>query len=140
MNWGKSIVLVFILFAGFIATLVTVCIRQDVSLVSRDYYKEELNYGQQIERMQNTNQLASKPVIAVSGKLMTVTYNELHAITAGDVKLFRPSNAMFDRTFQLTTAGTQSFNLDNLPQGMYKVRMNWTAAGKEYFLEQIINL
>jgi hypothetical protein len=40
MNWGKWIIVSFVLFAGFIGTLVTVCVRQDISLVSKDYYKE----------------------------------------------------------------------------------------------------
>ena len=48
MNWGKSIVLSFILFAAFIGTLVTVCIRQDISLVSKDYYEEELQYDKSV--------------------------------------------------------------------------------------------
>jgi hypothetical protein len=41
----------FILFAAFIGTLVTVCLRQDISLVSKDYYKEELQYENQLTRL-----------------------------------------------------------------------------------------
>ena len=48
MHYGKSIVVAFILFAMFIGTLVTVCIREDVNLVSPDYYEEELAHGQKI--------------------------------------------------------------------------------------------
>ena len=44
MNWGKSIVLAFVLFAVFIGVLVAVCVREDISLVSRNYYNEELDY------------------------------------------------------------------------------------------------
>ena len=51
MNWGKSIVLSFVLFAAFIVTLVTVCLRQDISLVSKEYYKEELQYENQLTRL-----------------------------------------------------------------------------------------
>ena len=57
MNWGKSIILAFVLFAGFIATLVVVCVREDISLVSKDYYKEELLYQDQIQRLNNASQL-----------------------------------------------------------------------------------
>jgi hypothetical protein len=42
MSWGKWIVVSFLLFAGFIATLVTICMKEDVGLVSSSYYDEEL--------------------------------------------------------------------------------------------------
>ena len=47
MNFGKWIVVAFVFFSLFIGTLVTVCVRQDISLVSTDYYKEELIYQDQ---------------------------------------------------------------------------------------------
>ena len=60
MNWGKSIVLAFILFAVFIGVLVFVCVREDVSLVSKNYYKDDLEYQSQIDRVRNTDELAKK--------------------------------------------------------------------------------
>jgi len=63
MNIGKWIVVAFVLFAAFIGTLVVVCVRQDVSLVSRDYYRQELAYQNQIQRLNNTAALLEKPVI-----------------------------------------------------------------------------
>ena len=53
MNWGKWIIVSFVLFAAFIGILVVICVRQDISLVSKNYYQEELAYQQQIDRMNN---------------------------------------------------------------------------------------
>ena len=63
MDFGKWIVVAFVLFAVFIGTLVTVCVRQDISLVSKEYYKEELAYQDQIVRIANTEKLGLKPKI-----------------------------------------------------------------------------
>jgi hypothetical protein len=139
MNWGKSIILAFILFATFIAVLVTVCMRQDVSLVTKDYYQEELKYQDQIERMANTATLASKPVITSTERRLTLAFDQLPNIEGGELKLFCPANAAADKTFALnaTTGTTQVLGTD-LPQGMYRARMTWRMQGREFYIEEII--
>ena len=42
-------------FLTKIRLLVNICIKQDVNLVSREYYKEELAFQQQIDRIQQTD-------------------------------------------------------------------------------------
>ncbi|MBT1709006.1 FixH family protein [Fulvivirgaceae bacterium PWU5] len=142
MNWGKSIILAFILFASFIAVLVTVCMRQDVNLVSKNYYQEELKYQDQIDRIANTALLANKPVISTTAQHgLTLSFDQLPDIETGELKLFCPANAAADRTFVLkpTPETTQVFG-SNLPQGRYRARMTWRIQGREFYLEQIIHL
>ena len=101
MNWGKSSVVAFIMFAGFIATLVTVCIREDVSLVSKDYYKDELAYQDQIRRVNNANALSQKPTIQKVGNSLEIHFNQFNNIENGILKLFRPSDSAMDTVFAL---------------------------------------
>lgn len=142
MNWGKWIVVSFVLFAGFIATLVTVCMRQDISLVSKDYYKDELAYQQQITRVNNASQLDEKPVIQKTGDVLEVDFSGFSKMESGELKLFRPSDARKDKIFNLKPAGEmkQSFSVGALEKGMYRARMQWTMNGKEFFIETIINI
>lgn len=142
MNAGRWIFVTFILFAGFIGTLVTICVRQDISLVSKDYYKEELAYQQQIERMQNTAQLQSKPQISVAGHQLTVTFDSLYFIEKGKVNVFRPSDASMDRNFELAASDGPSYaySLSGLNSGMYRVKLFWSMSGKHFYQEEIINL
>src|SRR5688500_5103994 len=124
MNFGKWIIVAFILFATFIATLVTVCVRQDVSLVSKDYYKEELGYQEQIHRLNNTAALAAKPVIKVVDQTLHVEFNEFNKIETGELKLFCPSNAKMDRIFTVAPSNetTRTFEINTLQKGMYRAR------------------
>lgn len=142
MNWGKWIIVAFVLFAAFIATLVTVCMRQDVSLVSKDYYKEELAYQAQIGRVTNASQLAVKPLIQKAGHFIAVDFGLLNEIDHGSLKLFRPSDAAMDQVFELKPSadGYQLFPVTDLEKGMYRARMQWTMHGKEYYVEQIVYL
>lgn len=141
MNWGRWIIVSFVLFAAFIATLVTVCIRAEIGLVSKDYYKEELEFQKQITRIENTSALASKPTILAGDGRIEVAF-DFREIEKGELMLFRPSDARLDKKFQLqsSTRELQQFPTDKIDPGMYRARMQWTVKGKEYFYEQVIYL
>ncbi|HEX5171018.1 MAG TPA: FixH family protein [Cyclobacteriaceae bacterium] len=143
MNWGNWIVVSFVLFAAFIATLVTVCVRQDISLVTRDYYKEELVYQSQLDRMNNAAKLERKPVISVvKNESLRVEFNPSDEIQHGALQLFCPSNDRFDRQFEIASSSGNKlfFPITNLQKGMYRAKLTWTMKGKEYYMEEVIHL
>ena len=142
MNWGKWIVLSFILFALFIGVLVAICVRQDVSLVADDYYKQELDYQRQIDRSVNTEQLEIKPEISIVNNSLQVYFLNFDDVQAGELILFRPSNPASDMVFELkTTSDTlQVFDLSAQQKGMYKARLKWSMNDKEYYLEKVVYL
>lgn len=140
MSIGKWIVVVFIVFAGFIGTLVTICVKQDISLVSKEYYKEELAYQQQISRLSNTAALKNKPEVIVTPDFIQLTFDSAYTITQGELKLFCPSDAKMDRTFKLTGNKSATWPLTNMKPGMYRVKLSWSMNEKEYYQEEIVNL
>lgn len=138
MHFGKWIVVAFILFAFFIGTLVTLCVREDISLVSKDYYQEELDYQAQLQRLNNTQMLSQKPTVKFIGQELTITWAENTTIERGELKLFCPSNAKLDKQFPLQQSREQIFKTASLKKGLYKVKLLWTMEGKEYYYEQEI--
>jgi hypothetical protein len=141
MNWGNWIIAAFVFFAVFIATLVTVCMRQDISLVSSTYYQEELAYQQQIERTANALNLVEKPVIRVA-QAGVVEVGFQQPTEQGKLQLFCPSNAAMDRAFDIGRSADplRHFDVQGLQRGMYRAKLQWTAQGREFYIEQIINL
>ncbi len=142
MSWGKAIILSFVLFGAFVAGMVTVCVRQNISLVTRDYYKEELAYQEQLDRKQNALELATKPEILIRQNELEVHYPEMASVSSGTVTLFRPSDAALDQEFQLTPGSgpVQRFALEHPAKGLYKAQMQWVMHGREYYIEKIIVL
>jgi hypothetical protein len=141
MNWGKWIVVSFVLFAAFIATLVTVCVRQDISLVSKDYYEEELVYQDQIGRIENASLLAKRPSIKIINKnTLEISFDQFNKIRKGELQLFRPSDASMDKKFffEASDTPTQQFSTDTMHKGMYRARMMWKMGEREYFVEEVI--
>lgn len=139
MSYGKSIVLAFILFALFIGTLVTVCIRQEVSLVSPDYYTEELAHGEKMNAMANARSLESKPEITMGYSGIEVRYENLASLESGELNILRPGDQRLDHHFSLQPTDLQiiGFPVENYIPGLYRIQMKWKMNGKEYLVEKV---
>lgn len=142
MNWGKWIIVSFVLFTAFIATLVTVCMKQEVSLVSSDYYQEELVYQQQIVRLQNTDALIEKPFISVESNDLKIQFAQLSKIEGGSLVLFCPANPKHDRTVVIvaSSSGKARVRVNDMEHGMYHAKFTWTMDGKEFYIDKTISL
>ncbi|MCV9386259.1 FixH family protein [Reichenbachiella ulvae] len=142
MNWGHKITIVFILFALFVATLVTICVRQDFFLVAPDYYEEELAYQDQIDKMNNFQQLEIKPELnKIDGKVI-LSFPDNVALVEGEIHFFRPSHGDFDQKFsiELDSNGQQTFSQDQFLSGLWKAKLSWKDSNKSYFNESTIIL
>ncbi len=143
MNWGKGIVVAFVLFAAFLAVMVTIMMRQDVDLVSKQYYRDDLRFQEHLVRKQNTEQLEFKPVISVEGsEYLKVYFPSVSYVEGGTLRLFRPSSEKLDQQFKLSASAdsVQVFQLKTPEPGTYRIKMEWKMEGREYYLEQVIYL
>ncbi len=52
-NWGTGITITFIIYCALVIAAVARSFQEDVHLVTDEYYKEELQFQQQIDRTQN---------------------------------------------------------------------------------------
>jgi hypothetical protein len=66
MNWGRALLLVFVLFAGFMGYLVYRASGTHFDLVSKEYYRDELNYQDKIDGLRRAADI-SKVVIKTEG-------------------------------------------------------------------------
>ncbi|MCU0382869.1 MAG: FixH family protein [Cyclobacteriaceae bacterium] len=140
MNWGKSIALAFILFAAFIAVLVTVCVKQDVALVSVTYYQEDLQYQQQYMAVANANNLANPPEVIIENGKLLVRYTDFQLMKNAVLVLQRPSNKLLDKQLPLTETQTNQFEipLTELAPGLYKIKLTWQQNNKGYAIDKTI--
>jgi hypothetical protein len=142
MNWGKWIVVVFVLFTAFIGVLGVICFRQDVSLVSVRYYEEDLQFQHQYDQLSNANTLEIKPAIQLAGNVLYVSYQRFNAVQEGTLKLMRPGNSLLDHSYIVSSQAdsVQQFNVPNATRGLYKVQLTWKEGAREYRLDKTILL
>lgn len=144
MNWGRSIVLAFVLFAGVIITMVSISMQHDVNLVAVNYYEEELAYEDQMNRIRNFEGLPIKPTVIKNGGQIVLSFPSEVAdkMRNGEIHFFRPSDHKFDKKIEikLDHQYRQTFPVSLFGTGLWKTKLNWNSDEKEYFFEQKIVL
>ena len=140
MDFGKWIVVAFVFFGFFIATLVTVCIRQDINLVSKNYYQDELAHQQKMDLVRNTQALEASPQISLDEGRVSITFPGFGLLQKGELRLLRPSDERLDHKFPLLPSpdSLQQFVLPHWQRGLYRVSMQWTMEGKDFYYEKLI--
>ncbi len=142
MNWSTGIIASFLGFGAFIGILVSVCIRQDISLVSKNYYEEELQYEDQIKRIRNTSQLSQKPTVSIVNNTVQIQFADGENPERCIIEFFRPSDHTLDKQFTITEWSGHISHLETnaMPKGLYHVKIRWKSNDRDYFLEQPIIL
>jgi nitrogen fixation protein FixH len=143
--WPYAVVIGLALFMGYIVYFVILAMKQDVDLVSKDYYAQEIAYQDQIDRVRRTQALgdvmldynADAKTILLQ---MPATYRDKNL--SGIVVLFRPSNDKLDKQFplQLGRDHSQLIEVANLETGLWKVRVSFSDGEEAYFSEKTIQI
>lgn len=143
MNFGKWIVVSMILFASFLGVAMWVAFRQEVGMISEDYYEEELKHSQKMDRLENARLLEISPTISVdSERRIQIEFDGFKQIEAGELNVLRPNDPQLDEKFRIDRSvnAVQTFRLKNGQPGLYRVTMTWSMQGKNYQVEQIVVL
>jgi nitrogen fixation protein FixH len=106
--------------------------------VRDDYYIEELQHQQKIDKENRANDLSAPVTVTSSadGAVIALPKEFHQKQVSGSVYFYRPSDAQLDRhiTLQTDTAGKQIIRTE-LATGQYNVQVEWTAGGQTYFSE-----
>jgi nitrogen fixation protein FixH len=131
--------LVFI--AGMAGLVVMACV-QRTDLVSASYYEDEVLYQQQIDRAERARRLESKASVtydtAARRIILALPPEHARVLTQGRVRVSRPSEAGLDRRMdlQIDSGGVQAIEAASLKAGLWKVEVNWTVGGEDYYLDR----
>jgi hypothetical protein len=138
MNWGYKIVFAYISFAGFIGFIAVKAMRQNIDLVSKDYYQQEIQYQDQIGRIKNAAAIEHLDFdYSAQQKKVKITFPASH-FTAAKLVFYRPSDAQKDIQINLKADGkTPTFEVpvSKLSTGFWKAKILWTDGKKEYYQE-----
>ena len=139
MNWGKSIVLAFVLFAAFILYMVVRAFQEDFDLVTEDYYAQEIAYQKKLEQKSNYENLEEKVAVKMQSENIAITFPEGQFPT-GEIHMYHPSKKALDRRFPIALNETneQLVSMNELIQGQYRINITWKSEGVEYFQQEKI--
>ncbi|MDV7188412.1 FixH family protein [Lutibacter sp. TH_r2] len=145
ISWPMGITIALVAFVIFILSFVfkvTFLDEYNHQLVSEDYYKDELNYQQEIDKLNNAVELKQNVLIEKTVEGLSIIFpSEFNPkeIT-GKIYFQRLSNSKidFELPIKLETNTVLIKNQD-LVEGKWNVKIEWKAKEKEYLLKQKIN-
>ena len=141
MNFGVKITILYLSFVGLILTLVFMCFRQNVELVSKDYYVREIKFQDKINAINNEKNLAGRISHSVNGKEIALTIDStlVSENFEGTVNFFRPSDSSKDFQVKMNfTNNEQLISGTDLIHGTYKLQLSWVSNKTNYFKEEVI--
>lgn len=142
MNWGYKIALSYLAFMTLILSMVFMSFQYDVNLVAKDYYKQEMAYQEEIDKISNTQKLYREPEFGfkAEGQFLSVFFPK--AEVEGVLTLYRPSDARQDQKFLLSPdeQGQQYIPIKSLKTGLWRIKLDWKSDGLAYYLEKKIQV
>ena len=145
-NWGTGIVVAMLLFMGFILSFVwkaTFNPKYDHTMVSEEYYQEDVNYQQEKDSRSRANAMQEQVEVAVTDTGLQIVFPETIDATKvkGNLQLLRYANKALDISKPLVLKQNQ-LHLDKvqdkLAQGKYYLSLDWTYDGENYLIKKEI--
>jgi hypothetical protein len=137
LNWGKSILAVYIGFVLLMVFMVYMASMQDFDLVAKDYYKQEIEYQTKIDANKNqTNSNNKWQIISMSNQIEISLANfAASKKPVGKIEFYRPSNSKLDvmKDLDLNAEGKMFISAQNFKTGPYLIKINYTIENKSYF-------
>jgi len=144
ISWPTGIIIAIVAFVIFILSFVykaTFVPAYDHHLVSDDYYKDELNYQQEIDKQNRGAELKENITIKKEGSGLTIYFPSEFEPTqiSGTIYFQRPSNDKidFNQPIELTTNKYFLTNI-NLIEGRWNVKIEWTVNNETYLFKEKI--
>jgi hypothetical protein len=144
INWGTGIVMAFGLFMAFILYFVIEVqsnSKYDNDLVVEEYYKHDAQFGKEMQRTQNAQDLVEKPKVIVTQEGALITFPSVFVPNKikGTVSLYRPSNKKMDFEIPISISEpTLLIPKKSLVGGRWDINMEWQYEGKSYLTKETI--
>jgi hypothetical protein len=141
-NWGTGIA---IFYATFVIVLVYFVIKStthDNSLVVDNYYEEDLKYQSHYQKLANAQSGNVIVINKIAERQIVLQFPEDQEQITGKVLFFRPSNSNLDFSIplQLNDQSIQNIPIQALATGLWRIKIDWSANGKDYYKEERIVL
>ena len=141
-NWGTGIVLAFIGFISFIMYFIITMMTDstyDHDLVTENYYKQELEFQNDINKETNAKSLEKNIdwKKTKDGIVILFPENLTKEKITGKVFLYRPSNKQFDFETDISLSNHNLLIPDKrLLDGRWNIKVDWKYNGKNYLYKK----
>lgn len=141
MNWGKKILIVYLVFVAGIVFMVFKSSMQKTDLVTTDYYAKELKYQDKIDEMNRVSALSAPVTYAMKNDELIIEFPKDFngKKLTGEAVLYCPSDENRDvkQTFSLQDESLK-MKIPAAKGGLYQLQLTWQDGGVSYYFEKKI--
>jgi nitrogen fixation protein FixH len=141
LNWGAGIAIAYSGFVAMILVLVIMSTGEKIDLVTNQYYAQELTFQDKINKTERAKALTNPLKWEITDGEINIRYPEADEseTLSGTINLYCPANDKNDRTFNInSTEGSQAISTTQIPDGRYKLQIDWKRGAVTYWDEGII--
>jgi len=138
INWGTGVAIAMLMFMIFILSFVYKTFtneKYDHHLVSEEYYKDEMNYQQELNEIENAKRLTESVGLINTENGIKITFPtdvKLKSIV-GTIQFQRASDVTLDIELPIKLANNiQLIPKEKLVEGLYNVKINWEINKTKY--------
>lgn len=131
-HWGHGISIALAIFIIFILSFVYKTLTKpeyDHKLVSDEYYKDEMYYQKEMDRLKNAEDLKEKVRMIIDEAGVKIVFPEIFDSQniEGTYELQRPNNSKLDIKGDLNlTSNSLLIPAEELEKGKYNLKLLWT--------------
>jgi hypothetical protein len=143
LNWGTKLGMMASLYVIGVLIFVGFSTTQKINLVSKDYYPSGVKHQDQINKIKNAHHMQNPVVIEELDDAIQIIFpEEMRTGVNGKVVLYRPADYESDMKFKLKLDdnGIYSLSTDQLLNGRYTLKLDWTHKDVPYYKEEAIYL
>ncbi len=144
LNWGWSILLVYITFMLVFLFYFWRSFKEleTNELVTEDYYQKELTYGDVLDKTKNADTMRIPVEIIEAKDGINIIFPEYMTDVKGKITLYKPDNSKLDRTFDINIDDnkTQKINKSDYIPGRWDIILDWESDKTPYFIKKKMTL
>lgn len=138
-NWGYKIAAIYLVFVAGILFLVVKSSRQQMDLVTTDYYAEEIKYQEKIDQTNRAKKLSEPVRISLKEDGLQIFFpKDFQGKTiSGTALLYYPADEKKDIETRIQTNQNQLYvTIPDKRSGMHMLKLNWEVDGVSYYHEE----
>ena len=133
-NWGHGILIFYVCFLGTIVFRIVASLGVDISLVVDEYYKEDLNYQEHMEKSHNSSRSDHLTYIHDKVKNKISLFFDTQETVTGEVHFYRASDKSLDFTREFSGKEFTA-DLSEIKKGKWKLKIEWLTEGLSHYKE-----
>lgn len=143
INWGKGLVIFFVIFFIWIFSFVFFAMRQNIDLVSDDYYQKGAKYTGQIEiNKRSVPYQDSLQINSTESQVQIGLCKELVSRADSlEVYFFKSSDKTKDLRFKFEKGDSLlAIDKSQLVHGRYQVFVTWSYLNQKYNVVKVVDI